>query len=309
MNGPNQLAGVTTMRVIQDDKELYEGYRDALREASRIAISIGKISDKHKAKIENAVQELFAAEVIRRAHDELRARGISEEFLDESGLRSSLDELPLPENDSRILEAQVRQLARGTTWLPDPDGGGGFDGERPPRCPRHWPPPPPPGQGHDSPQICVCLATGIPGTEQSLSTVDPLPPLQPGRNDLPIAVYLDVNTIFGRRFSGDALLLVVEPGLGIPRDEMVVGLASRVRWAKEIYAWNLCRGKLASVHQSGPNTTPTYMLLRQECYGAHTIVFTKPQFWGVWADVANFDYRRFWDVFGGCKLTFTWLTE
>jgi hypothetical protein len=101
-----------TLRVIDDEKELYREYRNFLREQSKIAISIYDVSDEDKLQIENALQELLTAEVIKQAHDELRARGVSDEFLDERDLRSSLDELPLPERDRRILEAKVRQLAR-----------------------------------------------------------------------------------------------------------------------------------------------------------------------------------------------------
>jgi hypothetical protein len=101
-----------TLRVIDDEKELYREYRNFLREQSKIAISIYDVSDEDKLQIENALQELLTAEVIKQAHDELRARGVRDEFLDERDLRSSLDELPLPERDRRILEAKVRQLAR-----------------------------------------------------------------------------------------------------------------------------------------------------------------------------------------------------
>ncbi len=90
---------------------------------------------------------------------------------------------------------------------------------------------------------------------------------------------------------------------------MLVGLATEVDWAKEIYAWNFCLGKIASVHQNQRNPTPSYMMLQKGCGGTDTIVFTKPQFWGVWADVGGFDYHLFWPLFGGKRLTFTWLLD
>ncbi len=144
-----------------------------------------------------------------------------------------------------------------------------------------------------------------------LSGLNPLPSPAAGSNFITLAIILFVNNIWGKTFSGDLLKLQVDPGapFGIASDEMQVGLATQVSWAKEIYAWNASRGKLASVKQNGPNLTPSFMLLKQGCDGAQTIVFTKPQRFGVWADVANFDPALFWTVFGGRRLTFTWLTD
>src|SRR5687768_13805585 len=100
------------LHIIDDEKEVYKEYKNILREQSKIAISIYEIPDEDKNQIENALQELLVAQVIRQTYDELRARGVSDEFLDDSDLRSSLTELPLPERDRKILEAKVRQLAR-----------------------------------------------------------------------------------------------------------------------------------------------------------------------------------------------------
>ena len=307
-----------TLDIFGSEQELYRFYTNQLREQSRIAISISDTSDEDRIQIENGLQEMLTAEVIKLAHDELRARGVSNEFLDERGFRSSLEGLPLPGRDHSILEAKVRQLAR-SMMLPRDGGDGGIDGgdgEDPGDGPQRRPHKRPSWgtikqASHQSGHVCICMTTGIPGTTQSLSGVNPLPSPPPGQNSVTIAVFLSVNTVFGRQFSGDSLRLVVEPGaqFGVGPGQMLVGLATTVNWAKEIYAWNLCRGKLASVHQSGPNTTPTFMLLTRGCDGADTIIFTKPQTFGVWADVGNFDFTLFWTVFGGRRLTFTWITD
>src|SRR5438876_210929 len=42
------------LRVIKDDKELYNYYRDSLRERSRVAISIQGASDEHRIQTEKA---------------------------------------------------------------------------------------------------------------------------------------------------------------------------------------------------------------------------------------------------------------
>jgi hypothetical protein len=300
-----------TLRVIDDEKELYREYRNFLREQSKIAISIYDVSDEDKLQIENALQELLTAEVIKQAHDELRARGVSDEFLDERDLRSSLDELPLPERDRRILEAKVRQLARRMRQ-PQDGGNGGVDGanprggtERPPR---------PSAYGmiqqasYNAGHICICMATGIPGLTQSLSSLNPLPAPLPGQNFILIAVGLFFPW---PPIISDVLRLVVEPGapFGIGPSEMLVSLASEVGWAKEIIAWNLCRGRLASVFQGGANSTPSFMRLQRGCDGTDTIVFRKPGFLGIWDNIANFDFALFWTVFGGRRLTFTWIGD
>ncbi|PYV71259.1 MAG: hypothetical protein DMG96_29150 [Acidobacteria bacterium] len=297
------------LRVIKDDKELYNYYRDSLRERSRVAISIQGASDEHRIQTENALQELLTAEMIKLAHDELRGRGVGNDLLDERGLRSSLEEVRLPERDRTILEAKVRRLARRMMMSQDDTEGGWDPGEG--GRPKPSRPLPPLGmfEQHVGGPICICLSSSIPGTTLALDGVPRTPP--PGSTSINMAIELAVDNFWGRMLSGDLLKLVIEPGaaFGIAPDQMQVGLASAVSWAKEIYAYNLCMGKLASVHQDEPNATPSFMLLMKECGGADTIVFAKPEFTGVWADVSNFEPTQFWPTFGGKRLTFTWLAD
>jgi hypothetical protein len=281
-----------SIRIVKDEKEFYKEYKNQLREQSKIAISIQGVSDEDKTRIENALQELITAQVINQAYDEVRAIGISNEFLDESDLQTSLRDLPLPESDIRILEAKTRQLAR-QMMLPPRDGGDGGPKDGNQR--------PPSGTilqaSHSSGHICICMAAGIPGSTLSLAGLNPLP---------------QGNLLLSVRFStGDLLRLLVEPGapFGIGANQTQVGLASSVSWAKEIVAWNLCRGRLSSVFQATTNSTPTFMLLQRGCDGADTIIFRKPGFLGIWYDIGHFDDRLFWTVFGGRRLTFTWLVE
>jgi hypothetical protein len=270
------------------------------------------VSDEHKNQIANALQEMLAAEVIKQAHQDLRARGVREEFLDETGLRSSLQELPLPEGYHPVFEARIRQLAMRMKRREN--GGGGpdlGDGDEGPPVKPHRRTSGGTGtilQPLGDPGCLACAVTGVPGTMVDLSGNNPLPAPPQGQTTITMAVILTVNTIFGKEFS-DALRLVVDFASGLPSNQMLVGLASEVNWAKEIYAWNMCFGTLASVHQSGKNSNASFMLLKDECGGAETIVFTKPQTLGVWADVANFQPSLFWTVFGGKKLTFTWIVD
>jgi len=306
-----------TVRIFQDDRELYAEYARLVGEQPQLAVTVKEgegLSGRDRVQIEQALRELFAAELVKEGQDRLRANGVSEEFLGVQDLRSSLDGIPLPERDQRILEAKVRQLARQMRRPMDgnggdgPDGGDGDDGPSRQRPAHRW------GSitqaVHDPGDVCICMATGIPGTTQSLKGFNPLPPPPTGKNFVTIGILLFVNTGTGPRLS-DVLSLRVEPGapFGIGAGQMQVGLASAVNWAKEIYAWNLCRGQLATLHQPGPSAIPIFMTLTRGCDGDDTIVFRKPQFAGIWGDVANFDFTLFWTVFDGQRLTFTWVAD
>jgi hypothetical protein len=93
--------------------------------------------------------------------------------------------------------------------------------------------------------------------------------------------------------------------------EAVIGLANATDWDKEIWAANLCSGRIGSVFQAGPNATPRRMRLRQaDCReGADTIVFRKPGFFGIWHDVGHLAPGGFWRWFGGTVADFTWVVD
>jgi len=300
------------LSVVKDDKEFYAQYRNAIRERSRLPISIHNISHRRRERIQAAIQDLYSAELIKLAHDTLRARGVSEDLLDETGLRSSLDGTSLPAKDRRILEAKIRHLAR-QTMLPGRRANGGADPEdrdddtKPPA--RHA------GSGsgtiqqasHTAGQTCICMATGVPGWTENLSGLNPLPAPPTGQNFITVAVVFA--GVYG--IITDTLELKVEDGVpfGLGPSDMLVGLASKVDWAKEIVSWNLCRGRLASVFQAQASGSPNFMQLERGCNGADTILFNKPEYFGVWDTIANFDFQLFWTVFGGKRLTFTWVTD
>jgi hypothetical protein len=302
----------TPLRVIKDDKELYNCYRDSLRERSKVAISIHGGTDEHRAQIENALQEMLTTEVIKLAHDDLRARGVSDDFLDERGLRSSLEGVRLPQRDRTILESKVRVLARRMMIRQDDTEGGWDPGEGGKTKPSH--PSAPSGtieQQVDGPggPMCLCVVGNMPGTTISLSGIPTTFPA--GQNSLTIGVPLQIQNFWGTVPSGDFLKLVLEPGaaFSLDADQMLVGLASDVGWAKKVYAYNFCLGELSSVFQAGPNPVPNFMLLMKGCGGADTIVFAKPQAFGIWADVSNLEPSQFWSVLGGKRLTFTWVGD
>jgi hypothetical protein len=299
------------LSVVGNEKEFYAQYRKTLRERSTLPVSIHNVSDQRRDRIQDAVQDLFTAEVIRLAHDRLRTRGINEDLLDETGLRSSLDKTSLPAEDRRILEAKIRQLAR-QTMLPRRRANGGADPDEPDDDTR--PPARHAGAGtiqqasHTAGHTCICMATGVPGITEDLSGFNPLPAPPAGQNFITIAV-LVYHPVYGT--VSDALRLKVEDGapFGVGSSDMLVGLASEVNWAKEIVSWNLCRGQLASVFQAQASGSPNFMQLGRGCDGADTILFRKPGFFGVWGTAANLDFQLFWTVFGGKRLTFTWVAD
>lgn len=78
--------------------------------------------------------------------------------------------------------------------------------------------------------------------------------------------------------------LIIEDGTRhdppVPSGQVLVGLANQTDWAKEIWTFNLCSGRLGSVYQEGTNPTARTMLLSRPSgrEGADTIVFRKPGF-------------------------------
>jgi hypothetical protein len=111
--------------------------------------------------------------------------------------------------------------------------------------------------------------------------------------------------------SGDGLTARIDDGtpFQLQPSQMLVSLASKVPWAKEIVAWNAVRGRLSSVYQPGPSTVPTTMLLTRDCEGADTIIFRAPKAFGTWWDLFHFDPTPFWSTFGGRRVAFTWTTQ
>lgn len=172
----------------------------------------------------------------------------------------------------------------------------------------------PPSAAAAAASVCVC-AGGVHGDRINASPPYPwwdavgnfLPPPS-GTPPWVIAVSLDT-----ARWNW-ALLLLSDGATAnppVPKSQVVVGLANSTSWAKEIWAQNFCIGRMASVFQSGTNTTPNRIRLdRAVCWsGADTIVFRKPGFLGTWHDVGHYGATEFWQVFGGTVADFTWVFD
>jgi len=144
----------------------------------------------------------------------------------------------------------------------------------------------------------IVLTSLAPGQILPLDNLNPLPPLPPGETELLIGVFLP---------APDTLRLRVALNV-VKTEQMIVGLATEVWWAKEIVAWSNTTGRTVSVFSENHNTNPNFMTIDQSQVA--TIVFRKPvlfPWW--WWDLANLDQNLFWTVFGGHRLTFTWVRD
>ena len=92
-------------------------------------------------------------------------------------------------------------------------------------------------------------------------------------------------------------------------NECNVGLVSSVAWPKEIVAWNLCSSCMSSVFTASPSPKIMIMRIKQGCGETDTLVFRKPGFLGWWYNDFNFDFAKFWTVFAGKEVIFTWLAD
>jgi hypothetical protein len=160
---------------------------------------------------------------------------------------------------------------------------------------------------------CACVTT-IPGDRIPHAIGPPFPWWSngvwvnpaPDRVTWLIGVYLDEAL---RNWA----LLRLSPGatMGIGPNQMLLGLANRTDWAKEVWGFNICTGLLGSVFQGGRNPIARTMVLEKGfCReGADTIVFRKPGFLGIWYFVGHFDPSSFWEAFGGTVAMFEWFDD
>jgi hypothetical protein len=129
-----------------------------------------------------------------------------------------------------------------------------------------------------------------------------------GRPDWLVAVFLDVqgwNAAALHVWDGSAL------SPPVPRNQVLLGLANGTSWPKEIWADNLCSGRVASVYQETTNPIFRRMLLdAPDCYaGVDTVVFRKPGLFGIWHEVCHFEPNDFWRAFGGTRCDFVWVKD
>jgi hypothetical protein len=164
---------------------------------------------------------------------------------------------------------------------------------------------------------CVCVHVGLGGDRIGGWFATPPwfasgawtpPPPATGRDFWRVGVLLDsapFNTgVFTLRDGATA-----NPPLA--RTETLIGLTNATSWAKQIWATNLCSGRVKSVFQRGTNAIAHQMpLIRLSCrQGIDTLEFSKPGFFGAWHDVGHIPPEEFWKHFGGTWAIFDWQVD
>jgi hypothetical protein len=107
--------------------------------------------------------------------------------------------------------------------------------------------------------------------------------------------------------SGDILTLEVFPSTSrpLPPDEVRVGLATSVDWAKQIVAWTVCPPHHHQYVRRDSKGLAVWMTVTR-AENIDLLVFRKPKIFGIWFDIFHFDMNEFIDVFGGRFNRFTW---
>lgn len=156
--------------------------------------------------------------------------------------------------------------------------------------------------------ICICMG-GTLGREQSLKDQDPLPtPSAPGK---PVVIAWYALNSWGDLVE-DVIRITILDGapFGVSNTQVRVGLSldPMVTWAKEVSAWGICAGKVVTIRSTG---APVWAVIEQApCPdGPDTVVFSKPKFLGIWTDMHTLDSQRFWPLFAGKSVLFTWVAD
>lgn len=122
----------------------------------------------------------------------------------------------------------------------------------------------------------------------------------------------------------DAIKIRVEDGgaLGLLPNQMMITLMSTLNWQKQIIAWNSATGYDTAQEVSTPGTfegsirSPGFSgifgqsttITRGTC-GQDTVVLAKAKTAGVLTGMYHFDLANFWTLWGGKKVTITWLAD
>ena len=96
-------------------------------------------------------------------------------------------------------------------------------------------------------------------------------------------------------------------------DEMIIGLRTDMDWPKELECYNYCHGRQFAVYQDGPSGSAVSMRITRATTCAvgltDTIVFRKPQVFGIWGNVGWINSINFWLAAGRRRITFRWVRD
>jgi hypothetical protein len=164
---------------------------------------------------------------------------------------------------------------------------------------------------------CVCVHIGLGGDRIGGWFATPPwftggvwtpPPVATGRDFWRVGIVLDSATFNGGVF---ALRNGATADPPLTRSETLIGLTNSTDWPKQIWATNLCSGRVKSVFQRGRNAIAHQMpLIRLSCrQGIDTLEFSKPGFFGAWHDVGHIPPEEFWKHFGGTWAILDWTID
>lgn len=274
-----------SLRVLKNEGEMRRFMERAQKAAPKvqpvqISLRGPDLSKNDRKRLEAKIQQIVTTEFNQAKHrireqEQHRRQG-------KRAIAISLKGLPLPDHDIRLIESKVEQEI--TKILPRE-----LRGQEIVVCGCGWPFGgccDPPGENLDM---------------NNASGETPWPPPWPPDGIYNIAVWF--------KESSDVMLWTLTDGASynLTPDQMLVGLITHVDWAKEIAAWQTCTCEIAKVHQDGPNQSPVWMFLTRD--QTDTIVFRKPQFLGVWTDMAHIEPTQFWPYFGGKIMIVHWIGD
>lgn len=205
--------------------------------------------------------------------------------------------LPLPTEDVRTLESEVRQLVLER-----------LDGVSPRRSRQ---------------RALVCGCAGIfgccdrPGHTIDLTQIDPIPwHSDPRHTPAVIGVYMPPGRT--RNFDDVLTMSIWAPDEeqgdpGIPRDQMMVGLriddtVKPGMWAKEIEGWAYCECGVPGYKVHQDHSTADYQWMMIDEASVDTLAFRKAIFAG-YDNKYSFEPVEFWKLLGGLIIAFDWLCD
>lgn len=273
-----------SLRVLKDDSEVRRIIEAAqktapIMEPLHFSLRAPDLSENDRKRLEVKIGQIVTTE-FKQAQQRIRHEQGKQRKQGERKNIISLKGLPLPDQEIRRIESKVEQEV--LEMLP-----GGLRQQSIVVCGCGWPF----GGCCDPPGENIDLS--------NRSGENPWPPPYPPDGDYLILVCLSEDIMFWKLQDGAAY--------NLNPDQMLVGLTSRVDWAKEIAAWQVCTCEIAKVHQDSASQSPVWMLLTKD--QTETIVFKKPKFFGVWTDMYHIEPTQFWPYLGGKIITVDWLWD
>jgi hypothetical protein len=228
------------------------------------------------------VREMIRAEQARLLSPAFSAPGPRPQPPGNRGIRVATNGLKLAPEDRRTFNSEVRQLVRERLIGTSPDAV---------VCGCSWP-------------FSECCWPPS-GDDWDVTVAEPfLPPTV----NTPVRI-----AIYSKNRQDTLLWQIWAAPQPLPRTSILVGLridtyADPDQWAKEITGWTTCECTVQTDHVESAASDYSWMLIDRA--SVDTLGFRKAVFLG-WSDVAYLGPtpQIFWDLLGGCILTFDWVAD